>query len=684
MLPQPHRWSARRCRFAIAVAVAAAAAATFGPASSAFAAGPGSSAGQPTVTITAVTVSGSAPSTSAGSESASPSTAPPAGGSQPKGPSTNTGGSVTTSTSGGGTGGEVTPAAPSAPSTGTSKSGSGVGGQSGGSTSTGTPATPGEPAAPTAPPGDIPTPTPASPPTPTPTPTAASAHSPITTPAPTSPPTPTPGPASPPTPTPAPAPAHGAASPTSRSASPGPEPTPAPVPSAASVAHPQVPAGADVDNNVAPGGKSDTIVAPVAAPAPLPTLRTVLVISDSGDGPATAQLLALLKQSGVSVHSGIQTSSHPVLVADLAAQVAREVAAAHPDLVIFDAPAPNTFRLDTVLSELPGGQHVLWVQDPGTVLRPGGVTLPAGGLQVADLQEAYPNLTVISPATALGEAKADFTKGGSALTKAGEQAWAGAILEAVATRYSLPVTPAALDGTTPKGSSAGLIAVAVAETRIGDPYLWGGAGPNTFDCSGLVMWAYAHAGVSLPHYSGDQYNLTSPVALDGLQPGDLLFPANPGEHVAMYVGNGNIIQAPYSGATVEVISLASTGNFFLHAGRLNIPSVSVPPPPVVSDPGSAQAHAQTLVNSMPAWGPAQWPYLNALWNQESGWRVDATNPSSGAFGIPQALPADKMASAGPDWQTNSQTKITWGITYIESVYGTPEAAWAHEIASGWY
>jgi hypothetical protein len=214
--------------------------------------------------------------------------------------------------------------------------------------------------------------------------------------------------------------------------------------------------------------------------------------------------------------------------------------------------------------------------------------------------------------------------------------------------------------------------------------VWGGIGPNTFDCSGLVMWAYAHAGISLPHYSGDQYNLTTPVARDGLQPGDLLFPADPGEHVAMYVGSGNIIQAPYTGATVEVISLASTGNFFVHFGRLNIPSVWVPRPVVDSNQGSAQAYAQSVVNSMPGWGSAQWPYLDALWNQESGWRVDATNPSSGAFGIPQSLPADKMASAGADWQTSPETQITWGIGYIESVYGTPEAAWAHETAFGWY
>jgi cell wall-associated NlpC family hydrolase len=426
------------------------------------------------------------------------------------------------------------------------------------------------------------------------------------------------------------------------------------------------------------------IVAPIAASAPLPALRSVLVISDSGDVPATAQLVALLKQSGVSVSSGLETSSHPVWVPDLAAQVAKEVAAANPNLVIFDAPAPNTFRVDSVLRELPAGQNVLWVQDPGTSLSPGGITVPAGGPQIADLQAAHPNLTVISPTTELRQAKSDFTRDGSALTKAGEKAWAVAILEAVATKYSLPVIPAALAGTIVPGSSAGLVAVAAAETRIGDPYLWGGAGPNTFDCSGLVMWAYAHAGISLPHYSGDQYNLTTPVTAGALQPGDLLFPANPGKHVAMYVGNDHIIQAPYTGATVEVISLASTGNFFVHFGRLRIASALVPTPHVVANPGLAGAYARSVVNSKPGWGPAQWPYLDALWNRESGWRVDATNPSSGAFGIPQSLPAAKMASAGSDWRTNPQTQIQWGIAYIESVYGTPEAAWAHEIAFGWY
>lgn len=80
----------------------------------------------------------------------------------------------------------------------------------------------------------------------------------------------------------------------------------------------------------------------------------------------------------------------------------------------------------------------------------------------------------------------------------------------------------------------------------------------------------------------------------------------------------------------------------------------------------------------------QWSALNQLWTRESGWRANATNPSSGAYGIPQALPASKMASAGSDWRTNPSTQIKWGLQYIKDVYGSPAAAWAHELSQGWY
>jgi cell wall-associated NlpC family hydrolase len=117
----------------------------------------------------------------------------------------------------------------------------------------------------------------------------------------------------------------------------------------------------------------------------------------------------------------------------------------------------------------------------------------------------------------------------------------------------------------PSESSAAATAVAAAESRVGDPYVWGAAGPSEFDCSGLVMWAYEQAGVGLPHYSGAQFSDTTQVSMSDLQPGDLVFPANPGEHVAMYIGNGEIIQAPYTGADVQIVPLSS---FFVLATQV--------------------------------------------------------------------------------------------------------------------
>lgn len=80
----------------------------------------------------------------------------------------------------------------------------------------------------------------------------------------------------------------------------------------------------------------------------------------------------------------------------------------------------------------------------------------------------------------------------------------------------------------------------------------------------------------------------------------------------------------------------------------------------------------------------QWSDWVSLWNQESGWNYTATNQTSGAYGIPQALPASKMASAGADWRTNPATQIKWGIEYIAQRYGSPANAWAHEQANNWY
>jgi murein DD-endopeptidase MepM/ murein hydrolase activator NlpD len=95
--------------------------------------------------------------------------------------------------------------------------------------------------------------------------------------------------------------------------------------------------------------------------------------------------------------------------------------------------------------------------------------------------------------------------------------------------------------------------------------------------------------------------------------------------------------------------------------------------------GSPKAYAQSLVGSGKQYG-----CLVLLWNRESGWNYRANNPSSSAYGIPQALPGSKMASAGADWRTNPATQIRWGLGYIRARYGTPCGAWAHSQSSGWY
>ena len=101
----------------------------------------------------------------------------------------------------------------------------------------------------------------------------------------------------------------------------------------------------------------------------------------------------------------------------------------------------------------------------------------------------------------------------------------------------------------------------------------------------------------------------------------------------------------------------------------------------------AQENPQDVARKMLAdygWDAAQFTCLDALYIGESGWDHTATNPTSGAYGIPQSLPADKMATAGKDWKTNPVTQIRWGLDYIKSSYGTPCSANAFKSGNGWY
>jgi cell wall-associated NlpC family hydrolase len=100
---------------------------------------------------------------------------------------------------------------------------------------------------------------------------------------------------------------------------------------------------------------------------------------------------------------------------------------------------------------------------------------------------------------------------------------------------------------------------------LGVPYVWGGAGPNGFDCSGLVAYVYAQIGVSLPHHAASDYSLGTPVAQSDLQPGDLVFFSGLG-HMGIYIGGGQMIHAPHTGDVVKISSIYRGG--YVGARRL--------------------------------------------------------------------------------------------------------------------
>jgi cell wall-associated NlpC family hydrolase len=124
-----------------------------------------------------------------------------------------------------------------------------------------------------------------------------------------------------------------------------------------------------------------------------------------------------------------------------------------------------------------------------------------------------------------------------------------------------PSTAAVAAAPAPAPTPAAQVAVDTALAQQGKPYVWGGAGPDSFDCSGLTQYAYAAAGITLPHSSSMQSTMGAPVAYADLQPGDLVFFYSPVSHVGMYIGNGQMVHAGTSGDVVKVIDLAYMPDF---------------------------------------------------------------------------------------------------------------------------
>ncbi len=171
----------------------------------------------------------------------------------------------------------------------------------------------------------------------------------------------------------------------------------------------------------------------------------------------------------------------------------------------------------------------------------------------AAIEEARREAAAAAAAKAAQEAaaKAAAAAAAKAAQKAAQQAAQNPGQPAVSTPDPTPPAPGG-------GAQA---AIAFAKAQLGEPYLWAAAGPDRWDCSGLTMMAWRAGGKYLPHFSGAQYDQSTPIAISDAQPGDLFFWSSNGapsgiHHVALYLGGGQYIQAPHAGANVEIRSLS--------------------------------------------------------------------------------------------------------------------------------
>lgn len=174
----------------------------------------------------------------------------------------------------------------------------------------------------------------------------------------------------------------------------------------------------------------------------------------------------------------------------------------------------------------------------------------------------------------------------------------------------------------------------------------------------------------------------------GAVPGDIVFfgPSKPGiYHVGLAAGPARAGMIPTIAGNHGDAVRAYTGTGiagYAHPNYVN-PGGAVGGSLVHASPSAAQGWARQNLHTY-GWSLAQYSPLVRLWDRESGWRWNARNPYSGAYGIPQSLPASKMRSAGADWRDNAATQVRWGLGYIRGRYGSPAGAWSHERRVGWY
>lgn len=144
------------------------------------------------------------------------------------------------------------------------------------------------------------------------------------------------------------------------------------------------------------------------------------------------------------------------------------------------------------------------------------------------------------------------------------------------------------------------------------------------------------------------------------------------------------IATPKKALTGAAVAAATAGMVLTAApAQAATPTAAAAAAPAAAPAAASSASAKAIAKKMIP-DNAQFAAFSKIVEHESGWNVTARNASSGAYGLVQALPASKMASAGSDWKTNAQTQIKWGLDYMKSRYGSPVGAWAFWQANGWY
>lgn len=313
----------------------------------------------------------------------------------------------------------------------------------------------------------------------------------------------------------------------------------------------------------------------------------------------------------------------------------------------------------------------------GGLVLPGSQTAPVAALAGGGFGSA-------SSASVSYDYTGDATKALAAATQglaAGIGTMAAYAVDRTAFISQLAILAAAAGG----GSGDGAKALAFAVAQLGKPYVWGATGPGSFDCSGLTMRAWEAAGKNIGRTTFDQVKAGRDGTEANALPGDLWFP-EPG-HVMMFAhprsgGAQEMIEAPHTGDVVKYAPFGGGGVVRLIATPGG-GGAGAAPGGSGQGVAAAQAFAQSQLGQF-GWPASEMNPLTVLWNQESGWMWNALNPTSGAYGIPQSLPANKMASAGADWHNNAFTQVRWGLGYIHDRYGSPSGAEGHEKMFNWY